>query len=139
VAGAALLLAVAGVAAGLGYGLRTGSPGPEVTRLLGAALVQLPAALTVAGAAVALFGLAPRACVAGAWSVLAVVVVIVLFGQVLRLSGWLTGISPFAHVPKLPGAAVTLSTTGAPLLWLGLAALALTAGGLAGLRRRDIG
>jgi ABC-2 type transport system permease protein len=145
VAGAALLLAIAGVAAGLGYGLRTGSPGPEVTRLhavtqlLGAALVQLPAALTVAGAAVALFGLAPRACVAGAWSVLAVVVVIVLFGQILRLSGWLTGISPFAHVPKLPGAAVTLSTTGAPLLWLGLAALALAAGGLAGLRRRDIG
>jgi ABC-2 type transport system permease protein len=139
VAGSALLLAVAGVAAGLGYGLRTGSPGTEVARLLGAALVQLPAALAVAGAAVALFGLAPRACVAGAWSVLGAVVVIALFGQILRLSGWVTGISPFSHVPKLPGAAVTLGTTGTPLLWLGLAALALAAAGLAGLRRRDIG
>ena len=135
VAGAALLLAVAGVTAGLGYGLRTGSAGPEVVRLLGAALVQLPASLAVAGAAVALFGLAPRACVAGAWSVLAVVVVIALFGQILRLSGWIAGISPFAHVPKLPGATATAS----PLLWLSLAALALAAAGLAGLRRRDIG
>ena len=139
VAGAALLLAVAGVAAGLGYGLRTGSAGPEVARLLGAALVQLPASLAVAGAAVALFGLAPRACVAGAWSVLAVVVVIALFGQILRLSGWIAGISPFTHVPKLPGAVITVSATGSPLLWLSLAALALAAAGLAGLRRRDIG
>jgi len=30
-------------------------------------------------------------------------------------------------------------TTGAPLLWLDLAALALAVTGLAGLRRRDIG
>jgi ABC-2 type transport system permease protein len=139
VAGTAVLLAVAGLAAGLGYGLRTGSAGPEVTRLLGAALVQLPASVAVAGAAVALFGLAPRACVAGAWSVLAVVVIIALFGQILRLSGWIAGISPFTHVPKLPGAVITVSATGSPLLWLSLAALALAAAGLAGLRRRDIG
>ncbi len=133
--GTALLLAVAGVAAGLGYGLRTGSAGTEVARLLGAALVQLPASLAVAGAAVLLFGLWPGASVAGAWTVLGAVVVIALFGQVLRLSGWLLDLSPFTHVPKLPGAAVTAP----PLLWLGLAALALTAAGLTALRRRDIG
>jgi len=139
VVGTAALLAVAGVAAGLGYGLRTGSAGPEVARLLGAAMVQLPASLAVAGAAVVLFGLAPRASVAGAWTVVGVVVLIALFGQVLQLSQWVLDVSPFAHVPKLPGAAVTLHTTGAPLLWLGLAAVALAAAGLAGLRRRDIG
>ncbi len=133
--GTALLLAVAGVAAGLGYGLRTGSAGTEVARLLGAALVQLPASLAVAGAAVLLFGLLPGASVAGAWTVLGAVVVIALFGQVLRLSGWLLDLSPFTHVPKLPGAAVTAP----PLLWVGLAALALTAAGLTALRRRDIG
>jgi ABC-2 type transport system permease protein len=139
VVGTAALLAVAGVAAGLGYGLRTGSAGSEVARLLGAAMVQLPASLAVAGAAVVLFGLAPRASVAGAWTVVGVVVLIVLFGQVLQLSQWILDVSPFTHVPKLPGAAVTLHTTGPPLLWLGVAALALTAAGLAGLRHRDIG
>jgi polyether ionophore transport system permease protein len=139
VVGTAALLAVAGVAAGLGYGLRTGSAGSEVARLLGAAMVQLPASLAVAGAAVVLFGLAPRASVAGAWTVVGVVVLIALFGQVLQLSQWVLDVSPFAHVPKLPGAAVTLHTTGTPLFWLGLTAVALAAAGLAGLRRRDIG
>jgi ABC-2 type transport system permease protein len=67
------------------------------------------------------------------------VVLIALFGQVLQLSQWVLDVSPFAHVPKLPGAAVTLHTTGVPLLWLALAAVALAAVGLAGLRRRDIG
>ena len=133
--GTALLLAVAGVAAGLGYGLRTSSAGTEMARLLGAALVQLPASLAVAGAAVLLFGLWPGASAAGAWTVLGAVVVIALFGQVLRLSGWLLDLSPFTHVPKLPGAAMTAP----PLLWLCLAALALAAAGLTALRRRDIG
>jgi ABC-2 type transport system permease protein len=110
-----------------------------VTRLLGAAMVQLPASLAVAGAAVVLFGLAPRASVAGAWTVVGVMVLIALFGQVLRLSQWVLDVSPFTHVPKLPGASLTMHTTGAPLLWLSLAVLALAAAGLAGLRRRDIG
>jgi ABC-2 type transport system permease protein len=139
VAGTAILLAVAGVAAGLGYGLRTGSAGPEVARLLGAGLAQLPASLAVAGAAVVLFGLAPRASVAGAWTVVGVLVLIALFGQVLRLSQPILDVSPFTHVPKLPGAAVTVHTTGAPLLWLSLAVVALVVTGLAALRRRDIG
>jgi ABC-2 type transport system permease protein len=134
VVGTAVLLAVAGVAAGLGYGLRTGSAGPEVARLLGAGMAQLPASLTVAGAAVVLFGLLPRASVAGAWTVVGVLVLIALFGQVLRLSQPILDVSPFTHVPKLPGAAVT----GTPLLWLSLVVVALTAVGLAGLRRRDI-
>jgi ABC-2 type transport system permease protein len=135
VVGTAVLLAVAGVAAGLGYGLRTGSAGPEVARLLGAAMAQLPASLAVAAAAVLLFGLLPRASVAGAWTVVGVLVLIALFGQVLQLSQPILDVSPFTHVPKLPGAAVTAG----PLLWLSLAVLALVATGLAALRRRDIG
>ena len=85
-------------------------------------MAQLPASLAVAGAAVVLFGLAPRASVAGAWTVVGVLVLIALFGQVLRLAQWILDVSPFTHVPKLPGAAVTVPTTGAPLLWLSLAA-----------------
>jgi putative exporter of polyketide antibiotics len=135
VGGAALLLAVAGVAAGLGYGLRTGSAGPEVARMTGAALSQLPSALVLAAVAIGLFGLLPRACVAGAWTALGLVVVIDLFGQVLQLPHWVLDISPFTHAPRLPGGTVSAG----PLLWLGLIALACTAAGLAGLRHRDIG
>ena len=132
--GTAVLLALAGLATGLGYGLRTGSPGPQAARMLGAAMAQLPASLVIAGVAVALVGLLPGACVAGAWTVLGAVVVIDLFGQVLQLSHWLLDVSPFTHVPKLPGGTVSA----APLLWLCLAAIAFSALGLAALRRRDI-
>jgi polyether ionophore transport system permease protein len=135
VAGAALLLAVAGVAAGLGYGLRTGSAGPELARMIGAAMGQLPSALVLATVAIGLFGLLPRACVPGAWTALGLVVVINLFGQVLQLSHWILDLSPFTHAPRLPGG--TVSAT--PLLWLCALALALSVAGLAGLRHRDIG
>jgi ABC-2 type transport system permease protein len=135
VAGTALLLAAAGVAAGLGYGLRVGPAGHQVARMLGAAFAQLPAALALAAVAVLLFGLWPDAAVAGAWTAVGLVVVIELFGQILQLSHWVLDISPFTHAPRLPGGTVAA----APILWLCLAAVALTAAGLAGLRRRDIG
>jgi ABC-2 type transport system permease protein len=66
--------------------------------------------------------------------VVGVLVLIALFGQVLQLSPWILDVSPFTHVPRLPGAAVT----GMPLLWLSLAVVALVAVGLAGLGRRDV-
>jgi ABC-2 type transport system permease protein len=135
VAGAALLLAVAGVAAGLGYGLRTGSAGTEVARMTGAALAQLPPVLVLAAIAVLVFGLWPGAAGPAAWSALGLVVLINLFGQVLQLSHWVLDISPFTHAPRLPGGTVTA----APLVWLCGLALAASAAGLAGLRRRDIG
>ena len=135
VAGAVLLLAVAGVATGLGYGLRAGSAGHEVARLTGAAMGQLPSALVLAAVAVAFFGLLPRASVAAAWTALGLVVLINLFGQVLQLSHWVLDLSPFTHAPRLPGGTVSA----APLLWLCALALAACVAGLAGLRRRDIG
>jgi len=135
VAGAALLLAVAGVAAGLGYGLRAGSAGTEVTRMLGAALAQLPASLALAAVAVLLFGLVPEAAVPGAWTAVGLVVAIALFGEVLQVSHWVLDISPFTQTPRLPGGTVSAE----PLLWLCLAALAFSVIGLVGLRRRDIG
>jgi ABC-2 type transport system permease protein len=44
-------------------------------------------------------------------------------------------ISPFTHVPRLPGGTVDA----APLLALSMLAITLCVIGLAGLRRRDIG
>jgi ABC-2 type transport system permease protein len=134
-AGACLLLATAGLSAGLGYGVLTGSVSTQVPSLLGAALARLPATLVLTAVAVALFGLLPWACVALAWTVVALTGVIAVFGPALQWPAWMMDISPFSQTPKLPGAAVP---TG-PLVWLGAIALALTAAGLAGLRRRDLG
>ena len=116
-------------------GLRAGSVGHQVAQLLGAAFAQLPATLAVAAVAVLLFGLWPDAAVPGAWTAVGAAVLIELFGEVLQLSHWILDVSPFTHAPRLPGGTVSA----APLLWLCLIALALTAAGLAGLRRRDIG
>jgi ABC-2 type transport system permease protein len=135
VGGSALLLALAGLAAGLGYGVRIGSAGARAATMTGAALAQWPAVLVLAGVAIAGFGLWPRACVPAAWTALGLVVVIDLFGQALQLSHWVLDVSPFTHAPRLPGGTVSA----APLLWLGAIALAAAVAGLAGLRRRDIG
>jgi ABC-2 type transport system permease protein len=91
--------------------------------------------LVLAAVAILLFGLWPQAAVPGAWTALGLVVVIDLFGQVLQLSHWILDISPFTHAPRLPGGTVSAD----PLLWLCAVTLGLTAIGLAGLRRRDIG
>ena len=134
-AGSAVMLAAAGLGTGLAYGLRAGNAGTQVPRLLGAALAQWPAVLAVAAIAAALFGLWPEFCVAGGWTALALAAVVMLLGPTLRLAQWVQDISPFTHVPKLPGGTVSA----AALAWLCVAALALVAAGLAGLRRRDIG
>jgi len=134
-AGACLLLVTAGLSAGLGYGVLTGSVSTQVPSLLGAALARLPASLVLVAVAVFLFGLLPWASVGLAWTAVALTGVIAVFGPALQWPAWMTGISPFSHTPRLPGAAVPA----APLIWLSAIALALTAAGLAGLRRRDIG
>jgi ABC-2 type transport system permease protein len=135
VLGSAAVLAAAGIGAGLSFGLRTGDAGTQVPRLLGAALAQWPAAFAVTAVAVLAFGLLPEYCVAGGWTALAVAALLVLLGPTLQLAKWIQDISPFTHVPKLPGGTVSA----APLAWLALIAVLLAAAGLAGLRRRDIG
>lgn len=132
--GTPLLLAVAGLAGGLTYGVETGDVGGQVPRLLEAALVQTPAAWVLAGFGAALFGLAPRLSVL-TWGGLIACVVLLEAGAVLGLDQWVIDVSPFAHVPKLPGEALRT----APLLWLTAVAAALTAAGLAAFRRRDVG
>jgi ABC-2 type transport system permease protein len=43
-------------------------------------------------------------------------------------------VSPFTHVPRMPGAAFVL----APVLWLLAVAVALVVAGIAAFRRRDV-
>jgi ABC-2 type transport system permease protein len=132
--GVVVLLAVAGLATGLVYGASIGDVGGQLGWQLGAALAQAPAAWVLAGLAVALFGLVPRVAIAAGWSLLGVAALLILIGPSLRLSQSALDLTPFTHVPKLPGGDVTA----APLLWLTLVAVALTGAGLAAFRRRDL-
>ncbi len=126
-------MAAGGLGAGVTVGLITGDLG-EVPRLLGAALAYVPAVWLLAGIAVALFGLAPRAALA-AWAGLAFCFVVGMFGQLLDLPTWLVDISPFQRTPQVPAADLSLG----PLVVLTAAAAVLTAAGMAGFRHRDVG
>lgn len=133
VLGPLLGLTVAGLTAGLVYGLNIDDMG-QVPRLLGSALVQLPAVWLLAAIAVAMFGLLPRFAAAVAWAVLAGCVLFGQFGSALQFDQWLLDLSPFTHIPDVPGGDVSLM----PLIWLLGAAILLTAAGLTAFRRRDV-
>ncbi|QXV56486.1 ABC transporter permease [Amycolatopsis sp. TNS106] len=133
IAGSVVPLLAAGVGAGLASGLQTGNPGAEIGRLTAAALVQLPAVWVLAGLACALFGLFPRR-LGLAWVVLAAVVVVGEFGVLFGVPQLVLDLSPFTHLPSLPGS--TAGMTSIP--WLVLTTCALLAAGMAGFRRRDI-
>ncbi|MBN0046953.1 ABC transporter permease [Streptomyces actuosus] len=124
--GAAWLMLLAGLGLAAGHGREAGA-------LVGACLVQVPAVWVLGGAAVLLYGLVPRAAPT-AWGVAGAVVLIGWIGPALDLPQRVLDLSPFGHLPKLPGGAMHWSP---PLVLLCLAA-ALTATGLAGLRRRDM-
>jgi ABC-2 type transport system permease protein len=128
------LLLAGGLAIALGDGLTSGGLAAQLPRLAGAGLAQVPAAWVMGGLTAALFGLVPRTAVAGAWTALGLVALITLLGPSIRLAQGALDISPFSHVPKLPGAPVTV----APLAWLAAVAVVLAVTGLAGFRRRDL-
>ncbi|MFN8040355.1 MAG: hypothetical protein U0Q07_14175 [Acidimicrobiales bacterium] len=130
--GTTALMLVTGVAAGLALGVRTGDLGRAPT-IVGAALVQLPAAWVLVGITVAAFGLAPRFTQLG-WVALAAFVLIGELGPLLHVRQWVLDLSPFAHTPRLPGGDLAVGS----VVGLLAVATALVAVGLAALRRRDV-
>lgn len=124
--GAALIMLLAGLGFAAGYG-------QDVGAILGACLVQLPAVWVIGGAAVLLHGLLPRAAVAG-WAVAGAVLLLGWVGPALDVPQSVLDVSPYGHLPKLPGGEMSWS----PVLVLVLIAAALVGAGLAGLRRRDL-
>ena len=87
----------------------------------------------LAGIVLAAFGIVPRAVVAG-WVALVAFLLLGEFGPLFELDQWVMDISPYAHIPRLPGG----EFSAAPLIWLVGVAAALTVVGLVGFRRRDV-
>ncbi len=125
--GPALALFAEGLVAGLTY--TQGSLGGIVA----GTMIQLPAVWVLAAVAVLLFGLLPRYSLA-AWAAPGICLLVLLVGETLQLNQWLLDISPFTHVPHLPGGDVTAT----PFITLTAVAIALAAVGIAGLRRRNV-
>ncbi|TDD05392.1 ABC transporter permease [Nonomuraea deserti] len=131
--GSALIITAGGLAAGLAHGLRIGEPARQAMRLLGAALVQVPATWTLAGIAMLLFGLLPR-LTALAWAALVAFALLGQLGELLQLDDRVRNLSPFAHVPQ----ALSQPSDVGPLLWLGALTAALLSAGTVAFQRRDL-
>ena len=130
--GAIWLLLVAGFVGGSSYAVAVGDGG-QVLRLTGAALVQLPAVLVLGGFTLAAYGFSPRLAVAG-WAALVLCLLLGELGPLFDVDPRVMDLSPYTHVPRLPGGAFSAT----PLVWLALVAAALIATGYAAFRRRDL-
>jgi ABC-2 type transport system permease protein len=102
--------------------------------VLAGALVQLPAVWVLVGATAALFGLMPRLS-RGGWAVFGVVFFITFLGAILQFGQWFLDLSPYTHIPSLPGGQLVIL----PLVVLTGVAAVLAAAGLGGFQRRDLG
>ncbi|MFC6065134.1 ABC transporter permease [Streptomyces ochraceiscleroticus] len=133
--GSVVVMAVGGVGLAVGYGSAVGDlDGRRFGAVVGAALAQIPAIWVLAGLATLLFGSLPKLATA-AWGLVGASLALGWIGPALDLPQWAMDLSPFSHLPKLPGGEVTAT----PFLWLLLIAALSTAVGLVGLRRRDMG
>ncbi|TVZ77717.1 ABC transporter permease [Streptomyces sp. BK340] len=125
-AGSALIMLLAGLGFAVGYGKETGP-------VLGACLVQLPAVWLIGALTLLLHGVAPRLAPA-AWGIAVATLLIGWVGPALNAPRIVLDLSPFGHLPKLPGGGMEWG----PVLVLTGLAVALVGAGLAGLRRRDL-
>jgi len=132
-AGTVGLLLLFGVTTAVGYGLVISDFG-DFGRILGAAAVQMPAALVLGGFVVAVFGLLPRYATGVSWAVLAVCVVLGWVGELLQLPQSVLDLSPFGHIPAVPAEDVTAM----PVIALTTLAVVLALVGLVSFRRRDL-
>lgn len=129
----AMILTIFSLTMGLSYGILTNDLSNGVIRILGAALMYLPAIWLFTGISMVLFGLSPRLAPLS-WAALAVVVVIDVLGEFFDISQWILNISPYTYVPKL----LAGDTIEAPLIYLSVVAVLLILMGILLYRRRDI-
>jgi polyether ionophore transport system permease protein len=125
--GPAVALLAEGLVAGVTYGQG------EVGGIIAGTLLQLPAVWVLAAISVLIFGLLPRWSLV-AWGAPAICLLILLVGETLQLNHYVLDISPFTHIPHLPGGSVPAT----PLVALTALAVVLAVLGAASLRRRNI-
>jgi ABC-2 type transport system permease protein len=132
VTGLVVIILVSSIVLAAGMAWSMGSA-VDLGRVLGAGAAYLPAELLVAGLALALFGLWPRAFPV-AWAAVAFIAFIALLGPGLKLPRWVLDLSPTSHVGNPP-----LGTVEAlPLVVLGAIAAVLVAAAAVGFRRRGV-
>lgn len=132
VCGTTVVVVAGGLGLGLGYALTTGDGSAIITYVV-AVLPHLAAVLVLSALARLLFGLRPRLA-SLAWVGLLYAVVVMLFGQVLRIPEALQDLSPFHHLALVPAEEFRWT----PLLALVAVALTMTLLGHALFRRRDL-
>ena len=132
VVGSAVLTVTMGAGLAAGYALAGGDVGAAL-EVVGDQVTYLPAVLVVVGFAAAVVGLAPRLSLL-AWGLAVVSGTQVLLGQVLRLPDAVQGVSPFWHLPGVPGASVDLLPGAVEVV----IAAGLVVVGLWAHRRRDL-
>jgi ABC-2 type transport system permease protein len=128
--GAVWLLLVTGVA------MAVGAAGSEVSfgGTLAAALVQIPAVAVVAGLALLALAQGSRYAVLG-WAFVVAFFLVGPVAEMLQLPGWVAGLSPYSHVPKVPAESFQVG----PELVLVVLATLVVATAWWRYRERDIG
>jgi ABC-2 type transport system permease protein len=133
--GAAGLVLLFAVGAGLTTTGALGDPADRIVPLVGAGLVQLPAVGVLAAVVLVTVAFAHRAAVAVTWFLLLASIVLgPLFGATLGVPAWGQDLSPFTHVPKVPA----VPFDAAPVTGLVVAMTVFASVGLARLRHRDL-
>lgn len=105
----------------------------RIASSVAAACVWLPAIWVMAGLALLITGVAPRLFVL-AWAALVGFILIAELGALLHWPSWVLDTSPFAHIPRLPGADMSWL----PVVVLTALAGTLLAAGAVRFDRRDL-
>ena len=100
--GAVLLLALCGLVTGVLHGVRIGDLPAGLDKGMLAMLIQIPPVMIMGALAMVIYGWWPRLS-AAAWVALGLALVFGLLGRVLQLPQILLDLSPYTHMPALPG------------------------------------
>ena len=130
--GSLLVLGGGGLGLGLGFAMVTGD-GARIWPFLFGTLGYVAPTLVLSGLARLLYGVVPRLS-SLAWAGLAFGVVVLFFGPLLHLPGWVQDLSPYHHLALVPAE----SFRWAPFVVLLALSAGLSVAGQAAFARRDV-